>query len=112
MRKLMMAPLLAMLILSATAVAQDILKIGWIDPLSGGGASVGERGLKCFQFLADELNANGGVLGKQVEIVPFDNKVNPRESLIPGAEGDRCRDSCPDARQRLVSCRRADGFCH
>src|SRR5271163_3407423 len=82
MRKLIMAPLLAMLILSATAVAQDILKIGWIDPLSGGGASVGERGLKCFQFLADELNANGGVLGKQVEIVPFDNKVNPQESLI------------------------------
>jgi branched-chain amino acid transport system substrate-binding protein len=82
MRKLMMAALFALPMFGATAMAQDTLKIGYIDPLSGGGASVGEKGLKTFQFLADELNANGGVLGKQVEIVPFDNKVNPQESLI------------------------------
>ncbi len=82
MRKLMMAALFALPMFGATAMAQDTLKIGYIDPLSGGGASVGEKGLKTFQFLADELNAKGGVLGKQVEIVPFDNKVNPQESLI------------------------------
>jgi branched-chain amino acid transport system substrate-binding protein len=82
MRKLMIVALFALPMLGATAMAQDTLKIGWIDPLSGGGASVGERGLKTFQFLADELNAKGGVLGKQVEIVPFDDKVNPQESLI------------------------------
>src|ERR1700751_3442461 len=82
MRKLLMAVLFALPMFGATAIAQDTVKIGWIDPLSGGGASVGERGLKTFQFLADELNAKGGVLGKQFEIVPFDNKVNPQESLI------------------------------
>jgi branched-chain amino acid transport system substrate-binding protein len=82
MRKLVMAALFALLIFGATAVAQDTLKIGWIDPLSGGGASVGEKGLKIFQFLAAQLNAKGGILGQQVEIVPFDNKVNPQESLI------------------------------
>ena len=82
MRKLMMAALFALPMFVATAMAQDTLKIGWIDPLSGGGASVGERDLKTFQFLADELNAKGGVLGKKVEIVPFDNKLNPQESLI------------------------------
>jgi branched-chain amino acid transport system substrate-binding protein len=82
MRKLLMVALFALPMFGATAMAQDTLKIGYIDPLSGGGASVGEKGLKTFQFLADELNAKGGVLGKQVEIVPFDNKVNPQESLI------------------------------
>jgi branched-chain amino acid transport system substrate-binding protein len=82
MRKLIMAALFALPMFGATAMAEDTLKIGYIDPLSGGGASVGEKGLKTFQFLADELNAKGGVLGKQVEIVPFDNKVNPQESLI------------------------------
>jgi branched-chain amino acid transport system substrate-binding protein len=82
MRKLIMAALFALPMLGATTMAQDTLKIGWIDPLSGGGASVGEKGLKTFQFLADELNAKGGILGKKVEIVPFDNKVNPQESLI------------------------------
>jgi branched-chain amino acid transport system substrate-binding protein len=82
MRKLMMAALFALPMFGATAIAQDTLKIGWIDPLSGGAASNGERALKLFQFLANELNAKGGVLGKQVEIVPFDNKLNPQESLI------------------------------
>jgi branched-chain amino acid transport system substrate-binding protein len=81
MRKLMMAALFALPMFGAMA-AQDTLKIGWIDPLSGGGASAGERNLKTFQFLANELNAKGGVLGKQVEIVPFDNKLNTQESLI------------------------------
>src|ERR1700739_101084 len=56
--------------------------LGYIDPLSGGGASVGEGGLKTFQFLADEANAKGGILGRKVEIVPLDNKTNPQESLI------------------------------
>jgi branched-chain amino acid transport system substrate-binding protein len=78
----MMAALLALPMFGARAVAQDTLKIAWIDPLSGGGASVGEKGLKMFQFLVDELNAKGGVLGKQVEIVSFDDKTNPQESLI------------------------------
>jgi len=81
MRKFMMAA--AFLVpLCGTAVAQDTVKIGYIDPLSGGGASVGEIGFKTFQFMADELNAKGGILGKKVEIVPLDNKTNPQESLI------------------------------
>jgi branched-chain amino acid transport system substrate-binding protein len=72
----------ALPMLSGAAYAQDTLKIGYIDPLSGGGASVGEGGLKTFQFLADELNAKGGILGHKVEILPLDNKTNPQESLV------------------------------
>ena len=87
MRKLMTAafalPILGALAMSSdAAMAQETLKIGYIDPLSGGGASVGEVGLKTFQFLADEVNAKGGIQGKKVEIVPLDNKTNPQESLI------------------------------
>ncbi|MEI9922565.1 MAG: branched-chain amino acid ABC transporter substrate-binding protein [Bradyrhizobium sp.] len=88
MRKLMTAAAFALPILGAlpmsggAAMAQETLKIGYIDPLSGGGASVGEVGLKTFQFLADEVNAKGGIQGKKVEIVPLDNKTNPQESLI------------------------------
>jgi len=36
----------------APACAQDTFKIAYIDPLSGGGASIGEVGLKTFQFIA------------------------------------------------------------
>ena len=82
MRKLMMAAALTLPMFGNAAMAQETVKIGYIDPLSGGGASVGEVGLKTFQFLADEVNAKGGIQGKKVEIVPLDNKTNPQESLI------------------------------
>ena len=85
MRKTLTMTVLALSVLGMTAMsaaAEDTLKIGYIDPLSGGGASVGEGGLKTFQYLADELNAKGGILGHKVEIVPLDNKTNPQESLI------------------------------
>jgi branched-chain amino acid transport system substrate-binding protein len=82
MRRIIITAAMMLPMLVGTASAQDSLKIGYIDPLSGGGASVGEGGLKTFQFLADELNAKGGILGHKVEIVPMDNKVNPQESLV------------------------------
>jgi branched-chain amino acid transport system substrate-binding protein len=82
MRHLSLAVTAALLMLGSAASAQETIKIGYIDPLSGGGASVGEGGLKTFQYLADELNAKGGILGHKVEIVAMDNKTNPQESLV------------------------------
>src|ERR1700759_1222494 len=82
MRKLTLAIAVIAPMLGHAASAEDTLKIGYIDPLSGGGACVGEGGLKTFQYLADELNAKGGILGHKIEIVGMDNKTNPQESLI------------------------------
>jgi len=82
MRKLTLAIAMAVPMLAQAASAQETIKFGYIDPLSGGGASVGEGGLKTFQFLADELNAKGGILGRKIEILPLDNKTNPQESLV------------------------------
>ena len=62
--------------------ADDTIKIAYVDPLSGGMASIGEVGLKTFQYLADELNAKGGALGKKFEIVGYDNKLNAQETLV------------------------------
>jgi branched-chain amino acid transport system substrate-binding protein len=73
---------LAVSLVAVPASAEDTLKIAYIDPLSGGGASIGEVGLKTFRYLADEINAAGGLNGKKVEIVALDNKTNPQESLI------------------------------
>ena len=64
------------------AAAQDTVKIAYIDPLSGGGASIGEVGLKTFQYLANSTNAHGGVVGRKLEIVAYDNKLNAQETLI------------------------------
>jgi branched-chain amino acid transport system substrate-binding protein len=64
------------------AAAEDTIKIGYVDPLSGGGASIGQIGLNQLKFIADEINAKGGVNGKKVEIIGYDNKLNPQVSLV------------------------------
>ena len=71
--------------LSATAAwAADPVKIAYIDPLSGPFAATGKQGLAQYEFAAEELvNKQGGVLdGAMFEIVAFDNKISPKESLI------------------------------
>ncbi|MBI4638471.1 MAG: branched-chain amino acid ABC transporter substrate-binding protein [Candidatus Rokubacteria bacterium] len=68
--------------LAPGATPAETIRIGYVDPLSGPFAATGENGLNQFRFAADRINKGGGVLGKQLEIVPFDNKVSPQESLI------------------------------
>ncbi|MEP1208960.1 MAG: branched-chain amino acid ABC transporter substrate-binding protein [Rhizobiaceae bacterium] len=69
---------------TAAAFAADTIKIAFIDPLSGPFASTGNQGLSHYKFAAQELvNSQGGVLdGAKFEIVPFDNKISAKESLI------------------------------
>ena len=67
---------------SAATLAQQTIQVAYIDPLSGGGASIGEHGLKHFRYIADQLNTAGGVLGRKFEIIPFDGKTNPQESIV------------------------------
>jgi len=70
--------------IGSMAAAADPVKVAFIDPLSGPFATTGSNGLLMFEFAADYLvNQKGGVLGgRDMEIVPFDNKISPKESLI------------------------------
>src|SRR5262245_34252185 len=75
------AALLAFGLLLTGAQAQTV-KVALIEPFSGGGASTGEAAIKHMQYLVDEINGKGGVNGKKLEIVSFDNKLNPQEALV------------------------------
>src|SRR5215813_1050421 len=66
---------------AATPALADI-KIASIDPLSGGAASTGILAQKTHQFYIDAINAAGGINGEKIELLSYDNKVNPQESLI------------------------------
>ena len=68
--------------LAGPATPADPIKIAYIDPLSGPFAATGENGLNQFKYASEAINKAGGVLGRQIEIVPLDNKVSPQESLI------------------------------
>ncbi len=72
------------LIIGASAAFAETIKVAFIDPLSGPFASTGTNGLHQFEFAADYMvNQNGGLLGgTQMEVVGFDNKISPKESLI------------------------------
>jgi branched-chain amino acid transport system substrate-binding protein len=71
----------AALAAAAVPAAHAQIKIGFIDPLSGPFANVGEQGLRGFQLVVEEVNARGGVLGQKLELVPLDSKANPQEAL-------------------------------
>ncbi len=68
-------------VLSAVPAAADV-KLAYIDPLSGGAASAGINAQKHFIYLVDKINAAGGLNGEKLQIVFYDNKVDPQESLI------------------------------
>ncbi len=68
-------------VLVAVPAAADV-RVAFIDPLSGGAATTGILAQKTHQFYIDAINAAGGINGEKIELVSFDNKVNPQESLI------------------------------
>ena len=71
------------LFLSGCNQSQETIKIGWIDPLSGPFANVGENGLRSLELFVEQINERGGVLGGATfEVIGLDGKANPQESLI------------------------------
>lgn len=67
---------------AAAANAQDTIKIAYQEPLSGPFASIGTAGLSDFLFVAADINKRGGILGRDIEIVQFDNKLSGQEAVI------------------------------
>ncbi|WP_294637846.1 ABC transporter substrate-binding protein [uncultured Aquabacterium sp.] len=70
---------------AGSSLAQEVVKIGYTGPLSGGAALYGKNVLNGLQLAAKEINAKGfDVKGKKykVEIVPLDDKYAPAESAI------------------------------
>ncbi|MBF0288933.1 MAG: branched-chain amino acid ABC transporter substrate-binding protein [SAR324 cluster bacterium] len=63
--------------------AAETIKIGLIEPFSGPVGNAGNAFAQHIQDQVNRINAAGGVLGGQLlEVVRFDNKVSPKESLI------------------------------
>jgi branched-chain amino acid transport system substrate-binding protein len=67
--------------LIAPAVMADTIKIAYIDPLSGPFAPVGQNILNSYKYIAEKANAEGWAGTNKFEVVGFDNKGSPQESL-------------------------------
>jgi branched-chain amino acid transport system substrate-binding protein len=81
-RKLGLGLLALSVVFVRPSVAAETIKVAYIDPFSGPFASGGDEFLKVFKVLFDRVNARGGALGRQFELVPFDDKLQPAEALI------------------------------
>ena len=74
------ALLLSLALFAGSAYAQTV-KIAFIDPLSGLLGPVGQNQLRSWQYIADLANEKNWAGGPKFEIVGFDNKLSPQESL-------------------------------
>ena len=75
---------LVLLLWSGLARADDKepIKIGFSMELTGPFAVVGKTGLLAFKIWEEEVNAKGGLLGRPVKLVYYDDQSNP--ATVPG----------------------------
>ena len=59
------------------ANAADPIRIGMSMALTGGVAPIGKQVLTALQIWRDDVNTNGGLLGRPVELVFYDDQSNP-----------------------------------
>ena len=72
--------LVASMVAGCGSKAEKDIKIGMVYELTGNTASYGTSAANGAKLAFKEINANGGVLGKQIKIVSADNKGEPSES--------------------------------
>ena len=63
------------------AGAQEPIKIGVTQPLTGAFAASGNYVAQGAKIAEDHINAQGGVLGRKIQLVIEDNKSNPTEAV-------------------------------
>ena len=76
LKKLMALCLAAAFILSlagcGSSKKEDTIVLGYIGPLTGESALWGEVESNTLKMLVEETNANGGIIGKQIDLKIYD----------------------------------------
>lgn len=73
---MLMGALVLCLWASAAVQAEEVYKIGVLQPFSGPYSIYGEEAMAACQVAADQLNAAGGLLGRKVVLVEKDTKAD------------------------------------
>lgn len=93
-RTILAGSLAATFLMAASGIASAQIKIGVNQPLTGPFAASGAYIVDGAKIAAAEINAKGGVLGQQIQLVIEDNKSNPTEAAAV-AEKLITRDNVP-----------------
>lgn len=63
------------------ALAQDTVKIGFHAPQTGFAAADGTSALNGAELAVEQANAEGGIDGKQIELVVYDDQAEPKQAV-------------------------------
>ncbi len=77
LRRLVSVFSLCLLTVAANGLAADTIKIGVAGPHTGDLAPYGIPTMEACQMVTAQVNASGGVLGKQIELLPMDDQCKP-----------------------------------
>ncbi len=77
-----------------TSSSREVIKIGFVGPLTGFGASWGEEQKHAVELAVDEINTADGVIGRKIEVIYEDGKCEGKTASL--------------AAQKLVSIDRVD----
>jgi len=80
MKRLSFLAFCAVLAVAGSAFAQETIKIGEFGSLSGDNASFGTSQNNGVQMAVEEINADGGVLGKKIDLTVEDNMTKQGET--------------------------------
>ena len=87
MRKLIFAGILLgisagfLFFMALSAGAQDTIKVGFFAPITGPAAADGASAKNAVELGLKEVNDAGGVRGKKVELIVYDDRLNPQEAV-------------------------------
>jgi branched-chain amino acid transport system substrate-binding protein len=68
-------------VLAGAVCAQDVISIGHTVSLTGGASMWGQSEARALDMLAKKINDAGGVLGKKIEFVRYDNRNDGVEAV-------------------------------
>jgi len=109
MKRILLSVLIIVAVLglvAAPALAADTLKVGVQAPITGSYANEGQGIENGVRLLAEQINAKGGVMGKQIEVIPCDDQgtamaaaicakdlVNKGVSMVIGSYTSTCAEA-------------------
>lgn len=71
---------LFVLCFTLSASAKDSIKIGALVAATGPASFLGDPELKTLELYVEKINAAGGVLGKNLELIAYDTGANPKKA--------------------------------
>ncbi|WP_045216403.1 ABC transporter substrate-binding protein [Desulfonatronovibrio magnus] len=82
MKKCLMFLSILLMMTVGIASAQDSIKIGAVVSVTGAASFLGEPERNTLIMLEDQINADGGILGKKLEIIIYDDETEVNNAVL------------------------------